>query len=68
MDQPMLPAQLVEARRTPLFDYTTLPDALAVSHRTTVWGEIRVQSGTVRYVDLEGVSPATSGSLLATPQ
>lgn len=35
----------------------TLPDALAESHRTTVWAEIRVQTGSVRYVDLEGDMP-----------
>jgi hemoglobin len=57
MGDPLLPTQLVEARRTPLFDFTTLPDALARSHRTTVWAEIRVQTGSVRYVDLEGDAP-----------
>lgn len=57
MREPMLPAKLVEARRTPLFDFSTLPDPLATSHRTTVWAELRVQAGTVRYVDLEGDSP-----------
>src|SRR5665811_717910 len=57
MGEPMLPVQLVEARRTPLFDFATLPDALANSHRTTVWAEIRVQAGSVRYIDLEGDSP-----------
>ena len=56
MDEPRLPARLVEARRTPLFDHTTLPDALANSHRTTVRAQIRVQAGTVRYIDLEGDS------------
>ncbi len=57
MGEPKLPAALVEARRTPLFDYSTLPDSLATSHRTTVWAELMVQAGTVRYVDLEGDSP-----------
>lgn len=57
MGEPTLPANLVEARHTPLFDDTTLPDALARSHRTTVWAEIRVQAGTVRYIDLEGDAP-----------
>lgn len=57
MDDPKLPVQLVEARRTPLFDFATLPDALASSHRTTVWAELRVQAGSVRYVDLEGDAP-----------
>ena len=58
----MLPAQLVEARRTPLFDFATLPDALAGSHRTTVWAELRVQAGSVRYIDLEGDAPVMSDS------
>ena len=57
MAAPMLPVQLVEARRTPLFDFATLPDALAGSHRTTVWAELRVQAGSVRYVDFEGDDP-----------
>ena len=57
MDEPRLPVELVEARRTPLFDFATLPDALASSHRTTVWAELRVQAGTVRYLDLEGDAP-----------
>jgi len=57
MDEPVLPAGLVEARHTPLFDFRSLPDALAESHRTTVWAEVFVQAGTVRYVDLEGLSP-----------
>ena len=49
-----LPLGLVEARRTPLFDFSTLPAPLAESHRTTVWAEIVVQAGNVRYVDLDG--------------
>lgn len=57
MDETNLPAQLVEARRTPLFDFATLPDALASSHRTNLWAELRVQAGSVRYVDLEGEAP-----------
>lgn len=56
-DEPLLPSGLVEARRTPLFDFGSLPDALARSHRTTVWAELHVQSGSVRYIDLEGESP-----------
>lgn len=54
MVEPVLPSHLVEARHTPLFDFESLPSALARSHRTTVWAELRVQSGSVRYVDLEG--------------
>lgn len=54
---PALPADLVEARRTPLFDFESLPAALAKAHRTTVWAELRVQTGSVRYVDLEGEAP-----------
>lgn len=51
MDALTLPARLVEARRTPLFTLASLPAALARSHRTTVWAELRVQAGEVRFVD-----------------
>jgi tellurite resistance-related uncharacterized protein len=57
MTEQSLPPQLVAARRTPLFDHLSLPEPLAESHRTTVWAELRVQTGSVRYVDLEGDSP-----------
>ena len=57
MTEPLVPPTLVPARRTPLFDHLSLPQPLADSHRTTVWAELRVQSGSVRYVDLEGDSP-----------
>ena len=60
MVEPVLPAGLIEARRTPLFDLESLPDALARSHRTAVWAELRVQAGSVRYIDLEGPSPRDS--------
>ncbi|MGB0114124.1 MAG: DUF1971 domain-containing protein [Ilumatobacteraceae bacterium] len=52
-----LPGGLVLARRTPLFDAVSLPPALVKSHRTSVWAELRVQTGSVRYVDLEGDAP-----------
>ncbi|MGA9276855.1 DUF1971 domain-containing protein [Ilumatobacter sp.] len=54
MTEPVLPAHLVEARRTPLFDFRSLPDPLAESHRTTVWAQMLVQAGSVRYIDLDG--------------
>jgi hemoglobin len=57
MDEPVLPTDLVEARRTPLFDHVSLPRPLAESHRTTVWAELRVEAGSVRYVDLDGDAP-----------
>lgn len=57
MAEPLLPAGLIEARHTPLFDYESLPDALARSHRTTVWATLQVQTGSVRYTDLEGETP-----------
>ena len=57
MGEPTLPTQLVEARRTPQFDFEGLPDPLATSHRTTVWAELRVQDGSVQYIDLEGDAP-----------
>lgn len=49
-----LPGELVEGRHTPLFDTATLPEQLAVVHRTTVWATLHVQHGSVRYVDLAG--------------
>lgn len=61
MSEPSLPSGLVEARRTPLFDFASLPDPLAESHRTTVWAELFVQSGSVRYTDLEGETPRDVG-------
>ncbi len=61
MSEPTLPSGLLEARRTPLFDFTSLPDPLAESHRTTVWAQLFVQSGTVRYTDLEGENPRDVG-------
>lgn len=57
MDQQTRPQHLIEARRTPLFDSESLPEPLARSHRITVWAELRVEAGGVRYVDLEGASP-----------
>lgn len=57
MEEPTLPAELIEARHTPLFDFRSLPDALAESHRTTVWAQLFVHAGSVRYIDLEGASP-----------
>ena len=57
MVEPLLPRGLIEARRTPLFDVASLPAALSKSHRTTVWAELRVQSGAVRFVDLDEDDP-----------
>ena len=61
MSEPTLPPGLVEARRTPLFDFESLPDQLAESHRATVWAQLFVQSGTVRYTDLQGDTPRNVG-------
>ncbi len=61
MSEPTLPSGLVEARRTPLFDFASLPDQLAESHRTTVWAQLFVQSGTVHYTDLQGDTPRNVG-------
>jgi hemoglobin len=57
MTDALLPPELVEARRTPRFDHATLPGPLAASHRTTVWGELRVETGSVRFTELEGDAP-----------
>lgn len=39
-----------------MFDHVSLPQPLVESHRTTVWAELRVLTGSVRYVDLDGES------------
>jgi tellurite resistance-related uncharacterized protein len=57
MTEPTIPENLVEARRTPLFDLESLSDALTRSHRTAMWATIHVQDGSVRYIDLEGDAP-----------
>ena len=54
MAEPVLPSGLVEARHAPLFGLGSLPELLAESHRTTVWAELFVQKGSVRYIDLDG--------------
>ena len=54
MPEAVLPGDLVEGRHTPLFDGDTVPEPLAVVHRTTVWATLHVQAGSVRYVDLVG--------------
>jgi truncated hemoglobin YjbI/tellurite resistance-related uncharacterized protein len=54
MAELLLPEEIVEARRTPLFDLVTLPAPLARVHRSTVWATLRVVEGSVRYTDLEG--------------
>jgi hemoglobin len=57
MDEPVLPNGLVEARRTPLFTASSLPAPLVETHATTVWGELRVQTGSLQYSDLAGDDP-----------
>lgn len=57
MEELTLPTDLIEGRHTPVFDAQSLPEPLAASHRTTVWAELHVQAGSVRYVDLEGADP-----------
>ena len=58
-------------RSTPVFDETTLPEALKRRHTTKagVWGVIRVLEGRVRLVMLEPpsettLSPGTPGHIL----
>ncbi|MDZ7678855.1 MAG: DUF1971 domain-containing protein [Acidimicrobiales bacterium] len=54
MNQVELPVGLVEARRTPMFDFESMPEPIATSHRTTVWASLHVEAGDVDYNDLEG--------------
>lgn len=37
-----------------MFTPESLPPALTASHRTTVWAALHVETGSVRYIDLEG--------------
>jgi len=72
MAEPRLPDGLVEGRHTPLFDTATMPEPLAVVHRTTVWATLHVQNGSVRYVDLVGPDPRdmhldAGGSIVIVP-
>ena len=57
MTGPTLPSGLVEARRTPMFTAESVPPALIASHRTTVWAELHVEAGCVRFVELDGPHP-----------
>lgn len=54
MTDVQLPSGLVEARRTPRFVLASLPEPLAGPHCTTVWAELFVEQGTLRFVDLDG--------------
>jgi tellurite resistance-related uncharacterized protein len=53
-DEPTLPSGLSEARRTPTFTLESVPAALLASHRSTVWAELHVHLGSVRFIELEG--------------
>jgi hemoglobin len=57
MDDPVRPTDLVEGLRTPLFDPLSMPEELAEPHCTTVWAELRVEAGSVRYTDLDVDAP-----------
>lgn len=46
------------APHTPVFDYDPIPGALALSHRTTVRADLRVQAGNVRSTSIsKGTTP-----------
>jgi tellurite resistance-related uncharacterized protein len=53
MPHPELPVGLVAERRTPSFDTGSVPAALTRLHHTAVWAELRVEAGTVRFVEPE---------------
>ncbi len=60
MRMPELPEDVVEYRRTTVFDCETVPKGLLRSHqvKTGVWGEIVVTRGQLTYV-IETLPPAT---------
>jgi len=53
-----MPAGLIAYKRTPLFDETTLPDALRKSHSTKagVWGALHVLEGELLFRRLAPLS------------
>ena len=73
MVEPVLPGDLIEARKTPLFDAQSVPAALTKSHRTNVWAVLHVEEGCVRFLDLEGerardVSVEAGGQVVIMPE
>ena len=73
MVEPVLPGDLIEARKTPLFDARSVPAALTKAHRTSVWAVLHVEEGRVRFQDLEGerardVSVEAGGQVVIMPE
>lgn len=56
-------------KSTPVFDETTLPDALRREHRTKdgVWGVIRVLEGELKFV-VAGDAQGSDSETILTPQ
>lgn len=61
-----IPAALVPARQTPLFDLDSRPAPLAQPHRTTVWARFHVEHGTVTSATCRATTHGTSASNRAT--
>lgn len=53
-ERPGRPSGLTEARRTPTFTAESVPPALLQNHRTSVWAQLEVESGTVEFVEEDG--------------
>lgn len=51
-----LPTGLTPGRRTPTFDRSSLPAGLTRAHKTSVWAELIVLAGTVRFQEEEGAT------------
>lgn len=47
----LIPQGAIVGRRTPTFTAETVPPGLLAAHTTTVWAELVVTAGTVRFSD-----------------
>lgn len=54
MHEPQIPAGTKPGRKTPVFSAETMPPALGRDHVTTVWAELVVLCGSVRFFDETG--------------
>jgi tellurite resistance-related uncharacterized protein len=51
MTERVIPNNVEEGRKTPVFDAVTVPRALLNAHKTSVWAELVVLTGSVDFQD-----------------
>lgn len=69
-DHHQLPAAVRPGRRTPVFDYESVPEGLLREHRTSVWARLVVLVGAVHFRDSAEdwhVTATTSKSKVIVP-